>query len=249
MNVIINKTPTAVLFKAYLEQLISEYHEANKELESSYRTANKQYKDGVANGVYTDEHLRRSLDLALGVATDQFFKSSERLNIKAKNYISELKKKIVPALSETEKPSDYAVRVNNALQFVQVEGAEIDDATAFQILHDFEKDVETMQRFRSVIEHQKGEKLSDAYGRTTFPLTFGRLEKCEQLIEALAELEATADRLFIRQKAETETEYTPHGVKLSVPMDSYSQLIGEKNAAEQAETVEKMVGELFTVTE
>ena len=60
MNVIINKTPTAVLFKAYLEQLTKEYHELNKELEMTYRTANKQYKDGIASGVYTDEHLRRT---------------------------------------------------------------------------------------------------------------------------------------------------------------------------------------------
>lgn len=249
MNVIINRTPTAVLFKAYLEQLMKEYHELNKELETAYRTANKQYKDDSASGVYTAEHLRRSLDLTLGAATEKFYKSSEQLNAKAKSYISELKKKIVPALSEIENPADYAVRVNNALQFLQIEGAEIDDATAFQILHDFERDIETMQRFRSVIEHQKGEKLSDAYGRTTFPLTFGRLEKCEQLLEAFAELEATADRLFIRKKAETETEYTPSGVKLSVPMDGYSQLIGETNAAEQAETLEKMVGELFTTTD
>ena len=249
MNVIINRTPTAVLFKAYLEQLAKEYHELNKELETAYRTANKQYKDGSASGVYTDEHLRKSLDLTLGAATEKFYMASELLNAKAKNYIAELKKKIIPALSEIDKPADYAVRVNNALQFVQVEGAEVDDATAFQILHDFVNDIETMQRFRSVIEHQKGEKLSDAYGRTTFPLTFGRLEKCEQLLEAFAELEATTDRLFIRKKAETETEYTSNGVKLSVPMDGYSQLIGETNAAEQAETLEKMVGELFTTTD
>lgn len=249
MNVIINRTPTAVLFKAYLEQLINTYHELNKELETAYRTANKQFKDGSASKVYTDEYLQQILRSGTEQASSSFATQAAALNDKAKRYIAELKKKIVPALSEIEKPADYAVRVNNALQFVQVEGAEIDDATAFQILHDFINDIETMQRFRSAIEHQKGEKLSDAYGRTTFPLTFGRLEKCEQLLEAFAELEATADRLFIRKKAETETEYTPSGVKLSVPMDGYSQLISEKNAAEQAETLEKMVGELFTTTD
>ncbi len=249
MNVVINSTPTTILVKAYLEQLTKEYHELNKELETDYRSANKRYKDGSASGDYTDEYLRKSLNLTLGAATDKFYKSSELLNAKAKKYISELKKKIIPALSEMEKPSDYAIRVNNALQFILVEGTEIDDATAFQILHEFERDIETMKRFRSVIEHQKGEKLSDAFGRTTFPLTFGRLEKCERLIEAFSELEATTERLYIQKKAETETEYTPSGVKLSVPMDGYSQLIRETNSAEQAETLEKMVGELFTTTD
>ena len=249
MNVIINKKPTDVLFKAYLEQLIKEYHELNNELETAYRTTNKQYKDGSAGKMYTEEYLQQLLRNGTEQASSSFKAKAEALNGKAKRYISELKKKIVPALSETEKPSDYAVRVNNALQFLRIEGAEIDDATAFQILHDFVNDVETTQRFRSVIEHQKGERLSDAYGRTTFPLTFGWLEKCEQLLEAFAELEATTDRLFIRKKAETETEYTSSGVKLSVPMDGYSQMIGETNAVEQAETLEKMVGELFTTTD
>lgn len=248
MIAIINRTPTAVLFKAYLEQLVSEYHELNKQLETCYRAANNQYKDDSVSEIYTAEYLQKNLDSMRGAASEEFHKKSELLNVKAKNYISELKKMIVPALSDIEKPSDYAVRVNNALQFVQLEGEKIDDATASQILRDFVNDIEIMQRFRSVIEHQKGEKLSDAYGRTTFPRTFGQLERCEQFFEAFAELEATTDRLFVHKKAETETEYVSSGVKLFVPMDSYSQLISEKNAVEQAETLEKMVGELFTTT-
>lgn len=246
MNIIINKTPTAVFFKAYLEQLINEYHELNKQLDEAYRTANKEYKDGFASKVYTDEYLQKQLCSRTDKASDNFKAKAEALNGKAKRYIAELKSKIIPALSEAEKPTDYAIRINNALQFIQLEGAEIDDTTAFQILHEFINDVETMQRFRSVIEHQKGEKLSDAYGRTTFPLTFKRLENCESFLEAFAELEATTDRLFIGKKSETETEYTPSGVKLFVPMDGYTQLISEKNAAEQAETLEAMASELFT---
>lgn len=249
MIAILNNTPTAILFKSYLEQLIKEYHELNETHETSVRTANSIYKNGKRDNVYTEEHLRNSLNLTLAEATKTFSQGAELLNSKANRYIAELKKKIVPALSDFNKPADYAVKVNNAIQFVQVEGAEIDDATAFQILHEFINDTETMQRFRSVIEHQKGEKLSDAYGRTTFPLTFGRLQKCEQLLEAFAELEATTSRLFIYKKAETETEYTPGGVKLSVPMDVYSQLISEKNAVEQAETLEKMTSELLTTTD
>ncbi len=248
MIAIINRTPTAVLFKAYLEQLISEYHEQNKQLETGYRTANNQYKDDSASGIYTTEHLQKNLDSMRKAALNEFYKNSELLNVKAKNYISELKNMILPALSDIEKPSDYAVRVNNALQFIQLEGEKVDDATASQILRDFLNDIEIMQRFRSVIEHQKGKKLSDAYGRTTFPLTFGQLQRCEQFFEAFAELEATTDHLFIYKKAETETEYASNGVKLVVPMDSYSQLISEKNAVEQAETLEKMVSELFPTT-
>lgn len=249
MNVIINNTNTTVLFKAYLEQLIGEYHKLNKQLDEAVRNANKQYTDGLTNKVYTAEHLLQKLNNDREQANISFTAQAEALNGRATAYIAELKKKIVPALSESEKPVDYAIRVNNALQFLQIEGTEIDDATAFHILHDFTNDIETMQRFRRVIEHQKGEKLSDAYGRTTFPLTFGQLEKCERFVEAFEELETTASRLFISKKSETETEYTSSGVKLSVPMDSYTQLISEKNATEQAGTLETMMSELFTTTD
>ena len=249
MNVIISQTPTTVVLKSYLEQLTKNFHELNTQLETAYRTANRRYKEGSASNVYSEEHLQELLRSETEQASSSFKAQADTLNGKANRYVSELKKQIISALSEFNKPADYAVRIGNALQFIKAEGTEIDDATASQILHDFERDTKTMQRFRSVIEHQKGEKLSDAYGRTTFPLTFGWLEKCEQLLEAFAELEATTAHLFVGRKAETETEYTPSGVKLAVPMDGYSQLIGERNAAEQAETLETMIGELFTTTD
>ena len=238
-----------IILSETLKGLMNEYHELNRQLEESYRTANRQYKDGVTSGVYTDYHLRKALDTKLGEATALFNSEAEQLNAKAKKHISAMKEMVIPALSDIEKPDDYYIRVNNALQFIQAEGAGIDDETAYQILHDFERDVETMQRFRRVIENQKGETLSDAYGKTTFPLTFGRLEKCEMIISVFSELESTVDRLFIRNKSETETEYTKTGVKLSVPMDCYTQLVSEANAVEQAETIESMIGTLFTSSE
>lgn len=232
-----------------LKAIMNDYHELNKQLDTSVRDANKQYKDGLRSGVYTDEHLRKALDTKLGEATAHFNEAAEQLNAKAKKHISAMKETVIPALSDFAKPADYYIRVNNALQFIQADGAEIDDETASQILHEFERDVETMQRFRRVIENQKGEKLSDAYGDTTFPKTFGRLERCEKLIAAFAELESTADRLFVRTKSETETEYTKTGVKLSVPMDCYTQLVSETNVVEQADTIESMIGTLFTSSE
>ncbi len=249
MNIVINKSIATVELKKALEHLIEEYHSYNKELEESTRTANQKYKQGFSENVYTDEYLLKALSEATEKASSCFYGEAEALNAKARQHIAAMKAKLIPALNEGERSSDYAVKVNNALQFIQLEGAEIDDSTAANILKEFLSDIDTMQRFRSVIEHQKGEKLSDAYGNTTFPLTFGRLTKCERFIEALEELEGTAEKLFIRGKAETETEYLKNGKKLSVPMDSYMQLMSEKNIIEQAEKAEAMTAELFTTTD
>lgn len=238
-----------IIIKAVVERLIAEYHQLNKELEGSTRAANHQYKKGVAENVYTDEYLRNALDTAINNANLYFAGEAAALNAKARQSVAELKAKLIPALSTSEHIHDYAVKVNNALQFVQLEGADIDDETAAQILHDFTGDMEIMQRFRNVIERQKGEKLSDAFGNTTFPLTFGRLYACERFIEAMAELEGTAEKLFIRGKTETETEFSNSGKKLSVPMDCYMQLMSERNIVEQAGTVEAMAAELFKVSD
>ncbi|MBQ8767176.1 MAG: hypothetical protein IJZ16_10280 [Clostridia bacterium] len=246
MNATINKNLISINIKEYLNQTIAKYHQLNAELETAIKTANQQYKDGFTSKIYTDEHLSQLLHSKTEQASNNFISQAKALNSEVKNYIAELKKEILLATSSTQKSADYAVSVNNALQFLQLEGASINDETAFQILHNFINDIETMQRFRSVIEHQKDEKLTDAHGNTTFPLTFGQLENYERFFKTFAELETTVESLFVRKKTETETEYIANGAKLSVPMDGYMQLISEKNATEQAGTVEKMAGELFT---
>lgn len=230
--------------KKFLQQLIAAYHELNAQLEGNVRSANQKYRDQSLEQVYTDEYLQNNLNQTIAQAMTDFMSQAAELNTQAMQRIAATRKKLVDALALKNKPTDYAIRIGNALAFLQIEGPEITDATAAQILKDFLGDVEIMQRFRSVIERQKGEKLSDAYGKTTFPLTFGQLEKCEMLMDAMAELENMAEHLFIRKKAETDVEHFKNGVKLYVPMDGYSQQVGELSILEQAGTVETMAAEL-----
>lgn len=230
--------------KKFLEQLIAAYHELNAQLEGNIRSANQKYREQSQEQVFTDEYLQNNLNHTIAQAMTEFLSQAAVLNTQAKQHIAAAKEKQSASLVMVDKLPDYAIRVSNALAFLQIEGPEITDATAAQILKDFLGDVEIMQRFRSVIERQKGEKLSDAYGKTTFPLTFGQLEKCEMLLDAMAELENMAEHLFIRKKTETEVEHFKNGVKLYVPMDGYSQQVGELSILEQAGTVEAMAAEL-----
>lgn len=229
--------------KSFFEQLIETYHNLNKQLESSIRSANQNYREQSREQVYTEEHLQNKLNKAVSQAMQDFMTQAAALNAQARQQITITKEKLVKALTLKEKPMDYAVRISNALAFLRIEGQEITDETASQILRDFLGDAEIMQRFRSVIERQKGDKLTDAYGRTTFPLTFGQLERYEMLLEAVAELERTAAQLFVHKKAETEVDHR-NGVKLFIPVDGYSQQVGELNILQQAETVQTMAEEV-----
>ena len=230
--------------KTFMEQLIAAYHELNNQLEGSVRSANQNYRDQSLEQVYTDEYLQNNLQQTIAQAMTDFLSQAAELNTQVVQRIAATKEMLIDALAAKSKPTDYAVRISNALAFLQIEGAEITDATAAQILKDFLGDVEIMHRFRSIIERAKGEKLTDAYGKTTFPLTFGQLERYEILMGAVAELENMAEHIFIRKKAETDVEHLRNGVKLYVPMDSYSQQVGELSIVEQAGTVEAMAAEL-----
>ena len=231
--------------KGYLEDLISEYRSQAAQLEAIVRTANQKYKERLREqDLYTPKFMETERSRAVDQAAAAHQNKAAELNTRAKTHISSAKERLLSAVTAVEKSSDYAVRVNNALQFLQIEGAAITDETAAQILSDFLGDVETMQRFRSVISHQKGEQLTDAYGKTTFPLTFGRLEKIEMFIGAFADLETSAEQLFIRKMSRTEEEYMSTGLTLYVPMDSLSQLMAERVIIEQANTVDVMADEL-----
>lgn len=251
MKAIMNKEIVEVNIKAQLEQLIGEYHASQQSLADGVRALNQKYKEDVQANTYTPEHLREVYEENKAALLAAAAEKAKVLNASARGAVEHLSGKAVPALSTSEKPADYAVRISNALQFIQLEGAAISDETAAQILRDFTGDMEIMQRFRSVLEKQiapSDRQIADQYGNTTFPQTFGQLFKYEKFCDALAELQEMADTLFIRKLSQTETEYL-HGATLSVPTDGYMQLVTERNIIEQAETVENMISELFTTTE
>ena len=243
MKAVMNKETVEINIKEQLAQLISKYNTSQQSLADNVRALNQKYKEDVQEKTYTPEHLREVYEENKAALLAAAAEKATALNASARGVVEHLSGKAVPA--------DYAVRISNALQFIQLEGAAISDETAAQILRDFTGDMEIMQRFRSVLEKQiapSDRQIADQYGNTTFPQTFGQLFKYEKFRDALAELQEMADTLFIRKLSQTETEYL-HGATLSVPTDGYMQLVTERNIIEQAETVENMISELFATTE
>ena len=247
MLMTIDKATTNIELVDTLNQYISEYHQISEQHEAAVRAVNVQFKASRASGLYTERYLHDFLNNGLEKANSSYKVRAEELNAKVRNYVDNVKQKAFAALHKVEKSTNYLLQISNAVMFLRDEGANITDETASQILQSFTKDIETMQRFRNLIEHQKGEKLTDSYGNTTFPLTFGHLQRYEKFAAAFTELTETVDKLFIRPTTETDIEFY-NGTKLSVPMPCYMQLVSEKNAVEEAETVETMLSELFEVS-
>ncbi len=244
MLMYIDKATTNIELVDTLNQYISEYHQISEQHEAAVRAVNVQFKASRASGLYTERYLHDFLNNGLEKANSSYKVRAEELNAKVRNYVDNVKQKAFTALHKVEKSTDYQLRISNAVMFLRDEGTNITDETAAQILHGFTKDIETMQRFWNLVEHQKGESITDAYGNTTFPLTFGHLQKYEKFAAAFTELTDTAVKLFIRPTTETDIEFY-NGTKLSVPMPCYMQLVSEKNAVEEAETIEEMMQDLF----
>lgn len=182
MKAVMNKETVEVSIKEQLAQLISKYNASQQSLADNVRALNQKYKEDVQAKTYTSEHLREVYEVNKAALLAAAAEKATALNASARGVVEHLSGKAVPALSAFEKPADYAVRISNALQFIQLEGAAISDETAAQILRDFTGDMEIMQRFRSVLEKQiasSDRRIADQYGNTTFPHTFGQLFKYE----------------------------------------------------------------------
>lgn len=245
MNVKINGKDISISISTYFEGILAEYHKYNDELTAGFKAANKRYLDDVAEGMYTSEEMAKRLTQAREKAMATFNEKASALNEKWFNYLADIQHGTHRALSEFTKPDDYELKINNALQFLKIEGKGITDEAAHDVLKEFENDMSTMRTFKRVIEKQKGTILSDAYGNTTFPLTFKRFENLETYFGHLTELIKNSKLLFTMEKSETQTEITKTGQKLYLPMDCYMQLISEKNIIEDSKKFEEMSSELF----
>ena len=167
MKAVMNKETVEVNIKEQLAQLISKYNASQQSLADSARALNQKYKEDVQANTYTPEHLREVYEENKAALLAAAAEKAKVLNASARGVVEHLSGKAVPALSASEKPADYAVRISNALQFIQLEGAAISDETAAQILRDFTGDMEIMQRFRSVLEKQiapSDRQIADQYG-------------------------------------------------------------------------------------
>lgn len=216
-----------------IQAIIDAYHANSEQLAKEIKRIVEEW--GAEVNIFAMDYIKEQIRNEVAAARSNAEKLNKVYNQKLKVILDEAKKTVLPELKKTSKPSDYATQVNNALQFLVIEAEQINDDTAYMILKDFIDDLDQMKLFKNVIG--KRVDLIDPNGNSTFPKTFGKLNKVEMVMNTFDEMESIANMLFVYPREDGET-YIVNGQAYSVPVDSYEQMADEESIIGFAEIVE-----------
>lgn len=221
-----------------IKEIIEAYHGSTEKCTAEIKKVFEEFNDADALNKFKPEYINQAVKTAMDAAIDSNNKNNKVLNQKLKLVIADAKKQVLPMLFEKPKAiTDKAVLVNNALQLLQIEGTEITDDVAFDILKEFIDDYEQMKVFKRVIG--KHVELETATGGTAFPKTFGKLNKIETALNTFNEVESIADGIFMHKKMEGQ-RYVVNHVTFILPMDGYGQIQDEDSIINYATIIEKI---------
>ena len=167
--------------KKKIQQIIDSYNTAKRDIVEKI----EQWKNDT---MYSIEYKKEKIKELENDAAyfDALF------NDKVKKVIAEEKKAII---GEPEsKPADYQVQISNALKFIELAGDKLTDDQAYNILKPFQKDYETMQLFKSVVDGLA--KDDGVFGAFKFDKTFGKTNRIMNLAESFEFAEKTSVNLF-----------------------------------------------------
>ncbi len=197
---------------------------------------------------YKIEAFKEAVDAETKPISEGVDKTNKLFNQKVKAIIAEEKENVLP--KPKEKSADYAIRVSNALKYLEIESEKLDDETAFEILKDFVDDYEQMKLFKQVIKRQmKTDILEDVEGKSKFPKTFGNFNKIEMLVNTFNEMEAIANVLFLKGTNKSET-YIFDNAMVQLPLLSlpgYTELTNEDEIIKLAEIIDITVNEINSI--
>lgn len=197
---------------------------------------------------YKIEAFKEAVDAETKPISEGVDKTNKLFNQKVKAITAEEKENVLP--KPKEKSADYAIRVSNALKYLEIEGEKLDDETAFEILKDFVDDYEQMKLFKQVIKRQmKTDILEDAEGKSKFPKTFGNFNKIEMLVNTFNEMEAIANILFLKGTNKSET-YIFDNAMIELPLltlPQYTELTNEDEILKLAEIIDITVNEINSI--
>ena len=185
-----------------IQELIDAYHGNNEVVAKEIKRIVEEWGEQV--NAYQMEYIQEQIRNEVAAVRTNSENLNKVYNQKLKVILDKAKKQVLPELFDKgTKPSDYATKVNNALQFLMIEGEQIDDDKAYMILKDFFDDIDQMKLFKNVIG--KKVELEDQNGNSTFPKTFGKLNKIEMILNTFNEMESIANMLFIYPREDGQT--------------------------------------------
>lgn len=239
--------------KEKIEQVIIAFTKNNVDSENEIRRIIERYcaepsKFEKFQPQYKIDAFKEAVELETKPISENVDKTNQLFNQKVKAIITEEKENILPKVKE--KSADYAIRVSNALKYLEIEGEKLNDETAFEILKDFVDDYEQMKLFKQVIKRQmKTDILEDVEGKSKFPKTFGNFNKIEMLVNTFNEMEAIANVLFLKNTKKYE-EYIFCNAMIQLPLLSlpgYTELTNEDEILKLAEIIDITVNEINSI--
>lgn len=186
--------------------------------------------------VYTSEGLIKILSEQLNGIKSEFETQAQGLNIQINDLIQNEKSKHLP--SDTNQSTDYSMKINNAIRFMEIEGSTLDDEKAAFILKDFQDDHSTMKLFKRMIEKQIGSMGNVAI--QDFKKTFNKYNEVESLLNTFNEMESTAKDLFVNPLNERSHSVLRGHRFVSSYMPSYTDRAYPIRLIDLAEIVESM---------
>lgn len=200
-----------------LKKFIKDQRESEKGYYDEMNENLAPFKDPALSSRYTADGLKQTILEIMSTcrsacSTDDAL-YNQKVQVLLGDVVKEVQKMIEPNI---KKPADYATQIANAMKFIELEGKDITDATAFMVLSDFIADHVQMNRFRHIIQKQKGvESLLDWNGKTTFPMTFGALQQHDDIKHELTTLIENGAAMFLTRKDTTIQTFA--GMRYEIP--------------------------------
>ncbi len=251
--------------KERVNEVIVAFKQNNEETEKQIKKITNEYKENPSKFKdFKEEAMGQVIFLAVKEQTNPIMENwnntNQLFNQKIKAIITEEKENILPKTKE--KSADYAIRVSNALKYLEIQGDKLNemiqeekdanitifetaDDVVFGILKDFIDDYEQMRLFKQVIKRLlKTDVLENNEGKTMFPKTFGNFNKIEIIMNTFNEIEAIANVIFLKGKPKAEM-YVINNQRIEVPTKfsylGYEEETNNENIVNLSEIIDTTV--------
>jgi hypothetical protein len=234
-----------IKFKDKLKALIDAHKENGADYTERLKSTLNGFNDEDVRRNYTDAAISDFIQEAKDEVLDEWTKVNTVFNQKAKMIVAEAKEALVNTIMNPgTKGSDYAVKINNALQRIQLEDAEtFTDDVAYSILKDFVNDYDQMKLFKRQIVNTFDFDMMDIWGNTTFPKTLGAFEQAEAVLASFKELDEMIENIFIHKKFPSDDGVYVSGTFHNMPIDGYTEIANWDSILKLSEEIENIASE------